>query len=76
MNNARACLQGGLIPFEIGVSVVGDVTIAVWLGDHNMGGAHSHPALLCLRLPHRYLIVSKMAYQLFTVAGKRAARSA
>lgn len=38
-------LQGGLIPFEIGVSVVGDVTIAVWLGSHNMGERiHSRPS--------------------------------
>lgn len=38
-------LQGGLIPFEIGVSVVGDVTIAVWLGSHNMGERiHARPS--------------------------------
>jgi hypothetical protein len=37
--------QGGLIPFEIGVSVVGDVTIAVWLGSHNMGERiHARPS--------------------------------
>jgi hypothetical protein len=38
-------MQGGLIPFEIGVSVVGDVTIAVWLGSHNMGERiHARPS--------------------------------
>jgi len=37
--------QGGLVPFEIGVSVVGDVTIALWRGDHNMGERiHSRPS--------------------------------
>lgn len=36
--------QGGLIPFEVGVSVVGDITIAVWVGDHNMGDRiHTRP---------------------------------
>jgi hypothetical protein len=34
-----------LVPFEIGVSVVGDVTIALWRGDHNMGERiHSRPS--------------------------------
>lgn len=34
-----------MIPFEIGVTVVGDVTIAVWLGDHNMGDRiHARPS--------------------------------
>lgn len=38
-------MQGGLIPFEIGVSVVGDVTVAVWIGDHNMGERiHTKPS--------------------------------
>ena len=33
------------MPFEIGVSVVGDVTIALWRGDHNMGERiHSRPS--------------------------------
>lgn len=37
--------DGGLVPFEIGVAVVGDVTIAVWLGDHNMGDRiHARPS--------------------------------
>lgn len=36
---------GGLIPFKIDVSVVGDVTIAIWLGDHNMGDRiHARPS--------------------------------
>ena len=36
---------GGLIPFEVGVSVVGDVTIAVWRGAHNMGERiHARPS--------------------------------
>lgn len=36
---------GGLIPFEIGISVVGDVTVALWLGDHNMGNRiHLRPS--------------------------------
>ena len=38
-------VQGGLIPFEVGVSVVGDVTLAVWVGDHNMGERiHTKPS--------------------------------
>lgn len=38
-------MQGGLIPFEVGVSVVGDVTVAVWVGDHNMGERiHTKPS--------------------------------
>jgi hypothetical protein len=38
-------VQGGLVPFEVGVPVVGDVTIAVWFGKHNLGERlHARPA--------------------------------
>ena len=39
-------LQEGLVPFNIGVPVVGDITIGVWFGHHNLGQRlHGRPAL-------------------------------
>ncbi|KAA6416552.1 MAG: hypothetical protein FRX49_13477 [Trebouxia sp. A1-2] len=36
----------GLVPFNIGVPVVGDITIGVWFGHHNLGQRlHGRPAL-------------------------------
>lgn len=36
-------VQGGLVPFEIGVEVVGDVTIGMWIGSHKMGDKLNNP---------------------------------
>jgi hypothetical protein len=39
-------LQEGLVPFEIGVPVAGDVAIGVWFGSYNLGARlHGRPAL-------------------------------
>ena len=39
-------MQGGLVPFDIGVPVLGDVTIAIWFGEHNLGERlYQRPAL-------------------------------
>ena len=37
--------QEGLVPFNIGVRVVGDVTVGLWFGSYNLGQRlHSRPA--------------------------------
>ena len=44
----RACrsVQEGLVPFNINVSVVGDIAIGVWFGHHNLGQRlHGRPSL-------------------------------
>lgn len=44
----RACCsaQEGLVPFNINVSVVGDIAIGVWFGHHNLGQRlHGRPSL-------------------------------
>ena len=39
-------MQSGIVPIKVGVSVVGDVTVAVWFGAYNLGQRlHSRPAL-------------------------------
>jgi hypothetical protein len=38
-------LQEGLVPFDIGVPIAGDVTIGLWFGAYNLGQRlHSRPA--------------------------------
>ena len=39
-------MQEGLVPFNINVSVVGDIAIGVWFGHHNLGQRlHGRPSL-------------------------------
>lgn len=39
-------LQEGLVPFNISVQVVGDITIGVWFGHQNLGQRlHGRPSL-------------------------------
>lgn len=39
-------MQEGLVPFNIGVSVVGDIAIGVWFGHQNLGQRiHGRPSL-------------------------------
>ena len=42
----HAHLQSGIVPINVGVPVVGDVTVAVWFGSYKLGQRmHSRPAL-------------------------------